>query len=82
MKKYLLIQGNDDGVSLCWPGEHLVSSIPELMDEYGVTEFVTDPHLNGGVVYWPPECAMLLEVKILTAKPKEVVKTWELVEAD
>lgn len=77
MSKYLLIQASEDGNPVCWLTDEQVKNIPELMEDYMVTEWVedmTDPN------YWPEGKAMLLKYEVANPKKVNVVvnEEWQL----
>lgn len=86
VKRYLLIQGDEDGNPLRWLSVREVDDIPTLMEDHGIKHFVDDvPTEQIGSLaraidpnYWPEGQALLLEVKVVRVKPVEVVTSYAI----
>lgn len=74
---YLLIQPDEDGNPLRWITQEQVQDIKQLMEDYGISNWlyddpITDPN------YWGEGNAMLLSVNVLKIIPVETVTKYEI----
>ncbi len=78
MKRYILIQPDEDGNPIRWLSEAEVKDIKQLMEDYGVDKFITSVPEPSDPNYWDERTAMLLEVEIKDVVPVKVVEQYEI----
>lgn len=73
--RFALIQGDEDGNPIRYLDDTELSDINQLMQDYGVTEWV-DKHDDPN--YWDEGEAMLVRITCINPVPKKVVSEWEV----
>lgn len=76
--RYALIKGDEDGNPICWLDDGEVADIAALMKNYSVKQFMDDVPDQADPNYWSDGEALLLEVRVLKVRPKEVVTSWQI----
>ena len=78
MKKYILIQPNEDGNPIYWLEDKEIEDIMELKEDYGIKRFLEKVPENSNPNDWEEGDALLLEVEIKVPKPVKIVEKYEL----
>jgi hypothetical protein len=71
-----VVKGDEDGNPLSWLQPGAMDDIAQLMEDYGIKRFMDDVPDKSDPNYWNDGEALLLEVRILRVRPKEVVTAW------
>jgi hypothetical protein len=76
MKRYVLVKSDEDGNPMSWIQAGDLDDIVQLMEDYGIKRFMDDVPNDTDPNYWARGDALLLEVRVLRVRPKEVVTAW------
>lgn len=76
--RYALIKGDEDGNPVSWLDASEVEDIAALMENYSISRFMDDVPEEPNPNYWTDGEALLLEVRVLKVRPKEVVTSWAI----
>lgn len=79
-KHYVIVKVDEDGNPLSWITPDHLEDISELMEDYGITRFMDSlpDERDRDPSYWHDGQALLLEVRVLRVRPKEVVQSWTI----
>ena len=78
MKKYILIQPDEDGNPITWLQSEELENIHDFMIDYGIKKFLDHLPAEQDPQYWEDGEAMLLEVEIKQIVPVKVVEKYEI----
>lgn len=79
MSDYILLQPDEDGNPVTWVETPELEDIKHFMEDYGITEFITDfPDGEKDPNYWGEGQAMLLSVNVKRVVPVEVATKFEI----
>lgn len=80
MRQFILIQPSEDDNPISWLKRDQIHDIGQVIDDYGIERFLDAvPNEDGADPnYWQDGSALLLEVRVIKVRPKEVVTAWEV----